>query len=513
MPPVSKPLGIAAILAAVLAILYATRLSSAPVYLLHDEVKFSLQAESIAASARDTNGRLLPVYFSEPEFPAGRDPVMIYLTAIALRVLPLSEMSVRLPTALVGVASSILMFLLARRLFASDAMGLVAAGLLALTPAHFMHSRMALSIVYPVPFIIGWLICLRRYDERGERNALVAGSVVLAFGVYSYLACVVMMPIYLLLSGAVAAQRRDWRRMAVPAFIGFAVPLIPILLWQVAHPSRYADLMTAYRLHGASPAAGGLAPAGLVGYEALRMRVGLYWNFFSPDFLFVSGDSSLINSTRQIGFFPMACAVLIPAGIHHMATHRSAMGLVTLLGFVTAPMAGVISGQLEVNRLLFVLPFAVLTATYGAAGMLSSARPGIRWVTCALLLSVPWQFWGFYRDYVGDYRVTSSTWFGGNVRGAFLDVLSRTPSPDAIYLSPRIPYASAYWRFYALSAGRSDLVDRPAYREPDGGETSVLPSGAMLVTSAAVDAPEGWRVRRTITEPGGAPSFVVYERP
>ena len=86
------------------------------------------------------------------------------------------------------------MYLLARRLFASEALGLVAAALLALTPAHFMHSRLALSIVYPIPFIVGWLICLRRFDERGSRRALVGGAVILALGIYSYLACVVMMP-------------------------------------------------------------------------------------------------------------------------------------------------------------------------------------------------------------------------------------------------------------------------------------------------------------------------------
>jgi 4-amino-4-deoxy-L-arabinose transferase-like glycosyltransferase len=265
-------------------------------------------------------------------------------------------MSVRVPTALVGVTSSVLMFLLARRLFASDAMGLVAAGLLALTPAHFMHSRLALSIVYPLPFIIGWLMCLRHFDERGTRRALVAGCAVLALGVYSYLACVVMMPIYLLLSALPAARRGAVRQMAGPALLGFAWPLIPILLWQVAHPERYADLITAYRLHSGEAQTGASMGLGLLSYEAIRLRASLYWAFFSPDFLFVQGDSSFINSTRQIGFLPMACAVFIPAGIYQIVRHRSAMGLVVLLGLATAPMAGVISGQLEVNRLLFVWP-------------------------------------------------------------------------------------------------------------------------------------------------------------
>ena len=96
----------AAVLVVALVAIYATRLGFAPIYLVHDEVNFSLQAVSVADTGRDLNGRLLPVYFSEPEFTAGRDPMMIYATAVALQVLPLSESAVRLPTALVGVLKS-----------------------------------------------------------------------------------------------------------------------------------------------------------------------------------------------------------------------------------------------------------------------------------------------------------------------------------------------------------------------------------------------------------------------
>ena len=57
---------------------------------------------------------------------------------MVLRVLPLSVFSVRLPTAIIGIADVVLMFLLAKRLFRREWLGLVAAGLLALTPAHFI---------------------------------------------------------------------------------------------------------------------------------------------------------------------------------------------------------------------------------------------------------------------------------------------------------------------------------------------------------------------------------------
>ena len=120
-----------ALLLVVTAVLYTSQLAQVPAYLMHDEVNFALQAQAIGASAHDTNGRLLPVYFSEDGFAAGRDPIMIYVTAIWLAARPLSDTAARLPTAVTGVVSVALMFLGGRRRFRSDAMASGAAGLLA----------------------------------------------------------------------------------------------------------------------------------------------------------------------------------------------------------------------------------------------------------------------------------------------------------------------------------------------------------------------------------------------
>ena len=43
----------------------------------------------------DLSGRWLPLHVTEPEFPAGCDPVIIYATALVLKTLPLSEASGR----------------------------------------------------------------------------------------------------------------------------------------------------------------------------------------------------------------------------------------------------------------------------------------------------------------------------------------------------------------------------------------------------------------------------------
>ncbi|OFW45568.1 MAG: hypothetical protein A3J29_15120 [Acidobacteria bacterium RIFCSPLOWO2_12_FULL_67_14b] len=498
-----RTLAIGAVLAASVAAVYVTRLQFAPIYLMHDESQFALQAEAIASTGRDLIGRRLPLYFTEPEFPAGRDPAIIYATALVLKVLPLSESSVRLATSLVGVLNIVLMFLVARRLLASDLLGVVAALLLAFTPAHFIRSRLVLSPFYSIPFILAWLLWLARFVDTPERRTLVVAAAWLGLGLYTYLGCTVMMPVYLLLTAWVA-WRRSARGWGVALLAGFLVPLVPMAAWSVMHPERYGQIVEAYQLYSVA--------------DTVRLRLHLYWSFFSPDFLFITGETSLINSTRQAGFFPMAFAILIPVGIYRLARSGGDIGKVILAGFLTAPLASVVSGALEMNRIMFAIPFGALTAAYGAQALIGSARPISRAGAAILLVSCALQFSGFYVDYMGRYRVASAEWFGGDIRSAIAEAIERGGDDGRIHLSRSIPFIRRYWRFYALAANRRDLLGRETFFEWPELDSPAVPAGAVLVCPAAEPAcaslasDPSWTLVRSVVEPGGSPTFSVFEK-
>ena len=507
----------AAVLVVALVAIYATRLGFAPIYLVHDEVNFSLQAVSVADTGRDLNGRLLPVYFSEPEFTAGRDPMMIYATALALQVLPLSESAVRLPTALVGVLNVLLVVWLARRLFGDPRLAIAAGAMLAFSPGHFIHSRMALSVLYPVPFVILWLIALRKVDEGGSHRWLFAGGAVLGAGVYAYLASVVMMPLYLVLTAALLAQRRQARSIAWAA-AGFAIVLVPILLWSLAHPERYADLLRAYRPGEITTQSTVVDATNAIVPGDWRSRLSEWWLYFDPTYLFLSGDSSLTNSTRRAGLFPLALAVFLPVGIWCLARRRGFERLI-LIGFVTAPLAIVLTGVLHLHRYrgMFVLPFGALIATYGLQAFLASPRRAWRVAGVMLLATVPIQFWSFYGDYMGPYREQSSTWYGSNLRGALVEILEHPPASGQTYISQSIPYADVYWRFYALALSRAPVtaplsidLESEAVRSAATGSLAVVAAGEPL--AASLDR-NGWRRASVAAEPTGQPSFVVFQKP
>src|SRR5262249_23654954 len=174
---------IAGALVLIAALLYGRRLDYAPPHVEIDEVLIAIDAHSIATTGRDLRGEWLPLYSQTAEH-SWYQPLVIYLTALVLKFAPLSERVIRLPTVTIAIVDIVLMYFVARRTFRSEWLGVVAAGLLALSPGHFIHTRYGMDYVYPVPFILGWLLCLAVYDERRQPWLLAAGMTVLGVGFY-----------------------------------------------------------------------------------------------------------------------------------------------------------------------------------------------------------------------------------------------------------------------------------------------------------------------------------------
>ena len=99
--------------------LYAYRLGDAPVHPHHDEILFARQARLIGATGRDSNGRLLPLYF-EMHKGGWFHPAVVYLSVPLYKVWAPTTAVMRLQTALVGAANVVLMYFVAGTLFRRD---------------------------------------------------------------------------------------------------------------------------------------------------------------------------------------------------------------------------------------------------------------------------------------------------------------------------------------------------------------------------------------------------------
>jgi 4-amino-4-deoxy-L-arabinose transferase-like glycosyltransferase len=513
------------VLIAFAAPIYGYDLANAPIYLHHDELQFAVQAESIVRSWRDLNGHVLPLYFQTSP-GVWFQPMLFYWLAAAFTVLPVSGTVIRGAVVVVGLVNITLIYFVAMRLFRSIPWALVTAGFLLLTPAHFIHSRLAMDYLCPVPFALGWLLCMIVYLETKRPRALAAAMLLLGIGFYSYLAAVVLMPLYAAMTIVTIWLTSDASRAARVRAIGLAaaaiaIPLSGVVLWLATHPTMYSDFVSRYKVYPSSlnPAQGARE---FFNYTSVTERVYLYWEYFNPSYFFFSGASNIVHATRKAGVFPFAFAILLPFGFFRMITRRpSAAESLILAGFLTSPMAALLVDETgAIDRELVLLPFAVLVAVHGLRDMAAARKTLVRGAAVLLTVSVAVQFYFFAADYHLDYRIRSIDWFERNVRGGIEAIIERASRSDVprIYLSEGVPFVDLNWRFYLLEHRREDLLPRARVVDVTTLNAAEMPPGSIVFASVAEPAVNALlasgdlRKTDTIGEPTGVASFVLASR-
>ena len=548
------------LIALVTALLYLPGLSNSPIYLAQDEVVVAVNARSIATTGRDLySDRVLPLYihYNLPYVTkVGKQgvrsgwlpPGIFYAVALAVKVLPFSEATVRLPTAIVGILDVVLMFFIGRRLFRSDVLAALSALLLALTPSHFIHSRFALDYLYPVPFMLAWLWCFLIDFDDNRPWVLFAGTLCLGLGLYSYIAGALVMPLYLLLTLMALWRARRPPRVFFLAVAGFALPALLALPWLMAHPTMISDIFRKYDLNDGSQSGMLDSVRTFFTYHRLADQASLYWGFFNPRFLFFDGPMEPMFSTRQVGVFLLPVGAALIAGL--ITAFRSPIGtpaLILLLGFFTAPLAATLVNINDaIYRALEMLPFAVLisvigiqhlwswviktpprrlltgagalgviagaayaavvaatqsrlpgaalplmafgAALLGAAAIADRVRGG-QLAVMVLLALVPVQFALFYYDYFHDYRRRTAIVYSGNIRGVFEEVIRRDESAriPAVYIGEigGFGYGPLYWRFYLIKERHEELGARAIEAYYFNRDAVMkLPARSLVVTSA-----------------------------
>jgi 4-amino-4-deoxy-L-arabinose transferase-like glycosyltransferase len=490
------------------AALYFWRLDAAPIYLAPDEVIIANDAHALATTGRALNGTWLPLYFAAGANNSWFMPVIYYAIAIVLQVLPLAEWSIRLPVVLAGVSSIALVYLVGRRLYGDRLSALVAAFVIACAPAFFILSRYALDYTLPVPFVLGWLLCVLIAIEGGRSRAWwAAAGLCLGLGWYAYISSLVMMPIYVGLTLVLmAATRRRWTECALFA-AGFLLPLTLFAAWLMQHPEAIAATARRYGfIESTQPAAAALSGSIDIGQMLARLS-----SFFRFDFLFLLGDTYLPFSTRTVGVFVGASGVLIGAGIFSVVvSRRTPIGFLVLACFLLSPLAAsVLRDEGAIRRAIGMVVFGALLAGYGAerirriraiplfrpiailvcavgltAGVSVMAWTGYRQgrvsetatrviviavaaaviarlsrraphgvlVVAPIVAIAALQFAAFQRTYHGEYVARVAVWLQGNIRGSM---------EQLIVESDRRPEAPVY--FATLRSGRGDWDLRNLY--------------------------------------------------
>ncbi len=183
-------------------------------------------------------------------------PLYNILLALWIRVAGISEIAVRFPSAVAGALAIPLIYLLGRRL-ASAPVGLVAAGLLAISPYHVWYSQEAKMYAMVVLLALASSYALVEALESNHSRWWVAYAVATSLLFYTHVATVLVFAAQSLYAIAAHKAWRGRERKWLIAVGVLTLPYVPIALWalkviggQVATWQPDVGLWDALRIFG-----------------------------------------------------------------------------------------------------------------------------------------------------------------------------------------------------------------------------------------------------------------------
>ena len=330
-------------------------------------------ARTLASTGGDADGTALPLFVHVSD-ALWLQPIPVYLTAAALKLLNGTTAAPRLIAAGIAAISVALTYLATRRLLESERTGVIAAVLLALTPAHLLYGSTATTPIYSVPFVLVWLLCVFPERKSPARFATLAAGVVLGAGTYTNPEAVWTMAGFCVLTLAVLARDRN-HRAAILLTTGFLVALLPLVPWFTAHPASYIDTMGRWAVHPAhirNPIEG---LGTFFRYDVFARRLSLYWDFFSPRHLFFTPQASALVWTGGVLLWPLL--FFVPVGVYQLLSAEPRPRRVAILGGLLIPpiASATFDEQRSIAGCVTLLPFAAMAAALGIEALLQ-----IRWI-------------------------------------------------------------------------------------------------------------------------------------
>lgn len=172
------------------------QLDSFPVGLHIDEAEVGYNAYSLALTGKDELGNFLPTHLNI--FGFSRPEQVFYITAPFVKLFSLSEVTTRLPTALVGALSIIAIYFLSFSFFGKKSISYMVAGLLAITPWHIIFSRATSEGILEVFWMIITIYFLLIYVRKKKVIYLLGAYITSVLTMYAYLPSRLLLPLLIL---------------------------------------------------------------------------------------------------------------------------------------------------------------------------------------------------------------------------------------------------------------------------------------------------------------------------
>lgn len=379
-------------------------LNKVPISLNWDEISMGYSAYSLLHTGSDEWGMKWPLFFRS--YGEWKSPSYVYLMMPFIQLFGLNAWGVRLPSALAGIISVYLIYLIGKKLY-SDKVGLWSAFLLAVTPWHLMLSRPAFEANLALTFLLTGLYFF-------ISNHYFFSAIFLGLGPHTYNSSKLTVPLialYLLYS---YRRRVSWKQIAVflTVLAVFATPILYNMATGVSLKRFYQVGLTteldkvnefiAYRST--------ISPPSLARIIFNRYTYSLYHatdnllSYFDPAFLLANGGPHNQYRIPQNGILFIAEFIFIVVGTIWLIKTKGLSRLPLFLIIFGLLPAAITKGDHHVLRSLLTLPGWIVLGAIGAVNITNSWRKPLQYLLAAqaIFFVIAYFFW--------YPKVTASDW-------------------------------------------------------------------------------------------------------
>lgn len=453
------------------------QLGKTPISLEWDEVAIGYDAYSILHTAKDQFGHLLPLTFRSLD--DYKPPLYVYATVPTIALFGLSEVSVRLPSALFGLAAVILTYYLVMELFSDSEksrrvkryFALLASLFLAISPWHLQFSRAAFETNASVTVLLAAVLFFLK-GISGNRKLFFTSAIFFGLSLFSYHSSRVVSPI-LLLSLFLIFHKSMPVKKSIAVFIAiyalFIVFFIPIALSKDAqirfrvtnvlniegNQDKVAQFIRQDENLGAI--IGGKIfhnrRLAALNYTNISQIFKNYLVHFSPEYLFVSGDVPLHHAPGFGMMYFFDLPLLIIGLFLYIRMYRTRRSLILLIWLLLGPVPASVTWQVpHAVRSEIILPSLQIFSAIGLMGTVLFIRKESR----LLGLFVAVGFAGIATFGIGSYLhqyyihtniELSKNWLYGRKEAAQLTEQLKGKY-DEVVVSLKVDMPYIFWLFY-----------------------------------------------------------------
>lgn len=443
-------------------------LGSNPPSMTWDEAAWGYNAYALGTDGQDEFGKFLPLTYLE-SFGDFKPPLYAYLDIVPVKLLGLSEFSTRLPSALFGVGTVILTFLLVKKLLDNTRVikiALVASLLLAISPWHILLSRAAFE-ANVASFFIVLGVYLFLVSQEKYKWVLIFSIISFVLSMYTFNTARIVSP--LLLLGLFVRNRKfvllAKKELVLSCIMG-GVVFLPLLFFLTTAQASlrfkevniFSDPGIVVKANQQMENDKNTIASKIIHNRRLLYGVEYIKHYFdnlNPHFLFIKGDGNPKFSIQDVGQMYLWEIPFFAAGIFLLFKNKEKKWWIIpywlVVGIIPAATARETPHALRIET---IVPTVQILTAYGVVLFLSGISkiyhkiPLKKVALVAVITVVFLNFLYFYHNYFSHYSKEFSGEWQYGYKEAIAYVVGVQDSYEKVILTEELGRPYIYFLFH-----------------------------------------------------------------